>query len=262
MPVSPSGRFASNGTKIALASPSKALLSGRNCVLASHLFTTFTAILSLDDNRAVLCSDQGDVGLVENGDRSPIFRKVTNAGFAINAVSRVSNDIVLVAGQQLKRYDLKELLNASVDPNLDSIVNERNAESLPATTNIVALGVIGEHQITVDSHRVIQLLSLQYGRENELHDVASAIRLPAHGSAVLGVEPFASKNLPEASFLTFSADGSFLFWTMRGTLVMQMQVCIDHSEDSDDSRRNIVTAAKACQSHDTVIVGGTSGSVK
>lgn len=258
---SPSKRVAMNEAIYAPASPSRAL-SGRNCVLGALLHRTFTAVTALDDTRAVLCSDQGDVCLLEDDDAPPSIRKVAEAGFEINAVARTFDDTIFVGGQHLKRYDLKELLNAGIKPDSESTVEKRSAENVLDCANVMVLSTVGGHVVTVDSDKTIQLLRLQNDHTSWSQDLCSARRLPSHRSAVQGVQQLCSPNLPGVSFLTFSAEGTFLFWTAGGTLISQMKAEVDQVSTFEDTPYNSLCAARACPSHNLILAGDRIGNLK
>jgi WD40 repeat protein len=58
-------------------------------------------------------------------------------------------------------------------------------------------------------------------------------KLPAHGDPVLGVSSLTKFNKANASFYTWSAGGSILFWTPDGTCVQTLQVPLEQLANSD-----------------------------
>ena len=260
-PVSPSKRSATNEATVSLASPSKPL-SGRNCVLGPLLHRTFAAVIALDDSKAVLSSDRGEICILEDNDASPSFRKVAEAGFAVNAISRSSHETLCVGGRGIERFNISELLSADGGDNLAKPSEEKHGDSKGVSPSILALVSIGEYVVVVDSSRRIEFLGLRKDEGSETHDMYVARRVPAHGSSIQGIQTFQSSAMLDASFITFSAEGTILFWGPTGTQIDEIQARIDQPVDFEGTHINALSAAKACQIHKKIIVGDRLGNLK
>ncbi|ANB15278.1 hypothetical protein AWJ20_2904 [Sugiyamaella lignohabitans] len=79
--------------------PKAGVLSGRNVVLGDFSQATFTTVVAISDNMAIVATDVGDVATLEcNNDDKPVFKSRMGLGFEISAVDvDIFDHIVWVA---------------------------------------------------------------------------------------------------------------------------------------------------------------------
>ena len=223
-------------------SPGPKALSGRNCLLGSLLDATFNCIVPISDSKAVICTSQGDVCLLDDSDKCQKLEKVTSVGFGIQcAFLDGDRGLVWVAGQDQHAWAFP--INTLTSSNSSS--NELGPLSEPAsleptglseTPSILAIGSVRGHIVTSDSERNVRLMRVEQ-RDGSFQIGASNKHLPAHESAVLGVcELPARIESSEPTFLTHSARGTVLFWLLDGTCSGRTEIRLDQaqSEESGD----------------------------
>jgi hypothetical protein len=75
--------------------------------------------------------------------------------------------------------------------------------------------------------------------ESSLGDVVQ--KLPAHGEPVLGVDALNLPNSFDASFFTWSAGGSILFWSQDGICKDNLQAPLEQIEGGEDDPNELKT---------------------
>ncbi len=225
-------------------SPIPKTFSGRNCILGELIDSTFTAVVAISDCRAIVCSAQGDLCLLDDTDRTQRLEKVARVAFKINCVTfDCNNKLVWVAGEGggMKAIKLHDLLTprrssptSSVSPTLESDSTSNFAKQ-PTT---LAVGLVRNRIISVDSNRSIEIRTAEdIGTVPASKTISK--RLPAHDSAVLGVRsllPKSSQDSPD--FLTFSAKGTVRFWLLDGTCTGNIDIPLDQPNFPEDGDIN------------------------
>ena len=231
-----------NSTVAPPGSPGPKTLSGRNCLLGSLLDATFNCAVPISDSKAILCTSQGDICLLDDSEKSQKLEKVTSAGFSIQcAFYDEARGLVWVAGQdqRTRAFSVNHLTSSNSPsdakgPLFDSTLPEN--PSLSETPSILAIGSVRNHVITSDSERNVRLMDVE--QHNDVHQLgANKKHLPAHESAVLGVCELQSKDgSNKPNFLTYSARGTVLFWLLDGTCCGRTEIRLDQaqSEESGD----------------------------
>lgn len=139
------------------------------------------------------------------------------------------------------------LLHLSSDPKI-----EKGA-------SIVAVGLVRESLVIIDSDRIIKIESIPESHESSGSCMASK-RLAAHDSAVLGVcslLPHAADD--EADFLTFSAKGTVLFWRRSGTSTGSIEIPLDQPPSVEDGYVNELKIVAYSISDGSLVSGDKSG---
>lgn len=62
-------------------------LPGRNCLLGSLVDSTFTCVVRSMDDRAIVCSEKGDICLIEENEGNQRLVKIEEAGFGITSIA-------------------------------------------------------------------------------------------------------------------------------------------------------------------------------
>jgi hypothetical protein len=187
-------------------------------------------------SKAIICSDKGDICLLDDSDGTQRFSKIADAGFGVTAMTVDAQGRLHLAGSQggLKTLQVNELLIARTPPPSPP---PRVPSPIIALTNdsaqIEAVAPIIDFLVTVDSRHSIRLTRLiNPDDETTLGDVVQ--KLPAHGEPVLGVNALPSPNSFNSSFFTWSAGGSVLFWSQEGICKDNLQIALEQVETSDE----------------------------
>lgn len=211
-----------------LSMDSTRTLSGHNCLLGSLLDKTFTAVIAIADVRAVVCSEDGDICLLENEEAKGHLSFVGHAGFPVSTATLLAPSLLLVGGQngKMKLFGLQRLLVTL--GNGETWNHDQGIEvAVGQTTNaIVAMAFLGSDVVVLDNKRTFQTLSCNPsgGFDSQARTIA------AHGGTPAGVLAITYPNTLGFVFMTWALDGTVLFWDQAGNLKNQMIVSLNHGE--------------------------------
>lgn len=212
-----------------LSSSSHKTLPGRNCLLESLLEANFTSVVAVAPSKAIVTSDKGDICLIDDSDGTQRFSKVAEAGVAVTSMAVDSKGRLHLASSQggLKTLNIRETIGALTPPPSPPPRVESPTVTLTTdASKIEAVASLVDYIVTVDSQHSIRLSHLcPPDDETLVGDVAQT--LPAHGDSVLGVAALRNPNSANASFCTWSTDGSVLFWSREGTCRESLQVPLE-----------------------------------
>ncbi|KAF2668276.1 WD40 repeat-like protein [Microthyrium microscopicum] len=233
------------------------ILHGRNCLLGSMLEGTFTAVAPISRSQAIVCSDSGDVCLLDDSDGCQRLSQVTNVGFFITAASVCPTGELLITGKGvMKCFDLKSFLGTKSSP--PSPPPEDSSEG--SDNLVVALAPLGQHMVTINDRRVIKLIKPP--NPGDCEDLQTALQLPAHGGPVLGVRPLPKNDVLSAAFFTWSADGTILFWAADGVCKRQFNIDLDQPDESDPAPMNELKVVRTLSSEKVMITGDKLGCIR
>lgn len=204
--------------------------AGRNCLLGPLMDATFTSVTLLSESRAILCTAQGDICLLDDSHRTQRLDRVAHVDFGILCVVfDHTYGLIWIGGRQgtMRSVHLDTLIKPMI-PAFPSVTASRfpstSSEMVPA---ILAIGLIRGRVITVDSQRIIEIRGVT-DTERTSGMGPDFKRLPAHESAVLGVSSLLPKSrVGGPDFLTFSARGTVLFWLLDGTCTGSKKIPLD-----------------------------------
>lgn len=207
---------------------------------------TFTSVAAISDCRAILCTVQGDICLLDDSDRTQRLDRVAHVDFGILCVIfDRTYGLVWIGGREgtTRSMHLETLIKPTiptVPPLTVSPFSSTSSEKVPDT---IAIGLVRGRLITVDSHRVIEIQGVA-DAERASGIGSNVKRLPAHESAVLGVSSLLPKSRVDGpNFFTFSARGTVLFWSLDGTCTGSTKIPLDqpiYLEDGDTNDLKIV----------------------
>lgn len=206
-------------------------LAGRNALLGELLEATFTCVVPISEDKAFVCSDGGDICLLDDSERNQRLIRVATVDFGVTSACLDSQSRLLVTGLngKIKTFDITQLqrttLPASTPPGSTS--SERS--SLTRTNHFVAMGTIGDIGITVDNHHGVQLRRLSDLASGNFQDTIHNV--PAHSDAVLGVRAHQSPNASNSAFLTWSAGGTVIYWSAACEMTASFNVPMSQSVD-------------------------------
>jgi WD40 repeat protein len=210
-------------------------LPGRNCVLENLREATFTSVVAVSPNKAIVASDKGDICLVDDTGSDQRFTKLFDAGFAVSSMAVDAKRRLHMASHQggLKTVSVREIIGNMTPPPSPPARVESPTTSVTDSNQIGAIACLADYIVTVDSQRAIRVSHLcAVDDETIVGDVAHT--LPAHGDSVLGVAALpAQHNALSASYFTWAADGTVLFWNADGSFRDSLHVTLEQLEGLD-----------------------------
>lgn len=233
--------------------PIQKSLPGRNVLLGSMLEATFSCAAA-DGTKLIMCTEAGDVCIMDDDDRQMKILKVLNLGFSITTIN-IRDNVAFVGGKNgnFATLDVVDLMDGREDALLT------NAQ--PAT-GIVAMGFLTNNLVTIDSKQSIHIWNPDY-RPCQEQSATTHIKIPGHGEAVMGVHRLPRPNKTDASFLTWSGSGEVIFWDMEGRVKQTIHVPFDAVElDSRGELSNQLVCVKTARNGKHLIVGDRLGVLK
>jgi WD40 repeat protein len=238
-------RYALDGTPQPVPlQPTLRTLPGRNVLLGPLVEATFTTLAAISDHKAIVCSEKGDICLLDDSEGQKLL-KLANTGFQITCIAIDMEARRVRIGERngkVKSISLDDLLTPSTPPESPTPV----AESVLASEagHICAIGYAGKSLVTVDSKHSIEISS----PNSDVADLKmQKTPFPSHGDAVLGVRLLSPENEMKAAFLTWSANGTVVFWDLSGSSKASLKVDVEQlavGEDETVNQCQIVRASK------------------
>jgi len=171
--------------------------------------------------------------------------KLANVGFSITCLAiDLENRHVRIGGRngKSKSMGLDELLIPSAPP--DSPTPSDDAIPLSDAGHFCAMGYAARSLITVDSKHSIEISSPNSDiADPKMRDTP----FPAHGDAVLGVRLLSPDNDMKAAFLTWSANGTVVFWDLDGRSKALLKMELEQlplTEEDSGNQCLVVRAAR------------------
>jgi WD40 repeat protein len=175
---------------------------------------TFTTIAAISEHKAIVCSEKGHVCLLDDSEGQKLV-KLANTGFPITCIAiDLQARRVRIGGRNgnIKIMNLDDLLSPGAPPE-SPIPTDENVSTSSDTGHLCAMGYAARNLITINSKHLIEISNANSDLEEPDSEIAP---FPAHGDAVLGVRLLTPENEMNAAFLTWSADGTIVFWDLDG----------------------------------------------
>lgn len=252
-------------------------LSGRNCLLGDLQDATFTSVCQVAPNKAIVASERGDLCLIDETDRDQNFSRIAHAGFSVSAMAADGQGRLHLAGAHgsLKAMSVTSLISKMTPPPSPSTQSSRGESPAISITDfsnqISAIACLADHIVTVDSQRAIRLAHLYAGpqKSNQKPDTANndspigdvIHTLPAQGDSVLGVRVLSQPNELEASYYTWAAGGSVIFWSQAGSTQRSLQVSLEQPTEPD-TLQNELRTVRASSDASFMVTGDKLGVLK
>lgn len=232
------------------------ILYGRNCLLNDLIESVFTAIAPISTTEAIVCSESGDICLLDDSNYNQALVKVGRVDFAVTAICRDSQGNILLTGREgkIRSIPCQKFLDGRDIGNLESALSE--GAPLSAPPPLLALASLDDHTVAVDASRFIKLIKPPPADSEALPDVK--LRLPAHGGPVLGVRPCTTSE-HDVAFFTWSAEGTILFWTQNGACKRSVSVELEQSDGADDGSINELRIVRAFSKGRKLVTGDKYG---
>ena len=254
---SPSKKF--SDASITCTSPSKAL-HGRNCVLGFLLNKTYIAIVVIDLQRAIVCSDEGDICLLIENPSGPRFTKVADSNSTIFSACLVAQKWLMVGSVRgaVKRFDIEILTNTNLLPDHQP-PGEAIFYSEPRLGEVLALAPIDKHIMVFGSARMAAMVETKTMEDCSTGLVSNRGPWCAHSSTLKGVKAVTLKEYPQASFFTFSSDGLISFWGIDGDHILDVNVSFGCTTDEVDLAGNELKTVTTVSEYDLICCGDQYG---
>ena len=243
-------------------SPTPKAFAGRSCLLGPLMNATFTSVAAISDCRAIICTLQGDVCLLDDSHQTQRLARVAHVGFGILCVVfDRSYSLVWIGGRQGTRMSMR--LNTLIKPTIPNVLPITTLHS-PLTgpdmePDTIAIGFVRGRVISIDSNRIIEIRG-SVDAEWASTKGSDLKRLPAHESAVVGVSDLLSKSRVDGpDFLTFSAGGTVLFWLLNGACTGSMKIPLDQPVYPEDGGTNDLKAVLSLDSDELLLSGDKKG---
>ena len=236
--------------------------SGRNSILGSLLNANFTCVAAISDSRAILCTNQGDVCLLDDSDGSQTIKPVIRVDFGVeSAYFDERRDVIWLVGRRknLQALEVKSLVSASGSPNISvslDLLTNPEIETLSAPS-LLAVGTVGSDVVDLDSERQFSVRRIErLGSKYILGEQCK--HLPAHEKPALGVCESPANSIGDL-FLTYSADGVILFCSSSGACSRRIKIPLNEPLLSEPESDNELKVLKMNDAIDCFIAGDKRG---
>lgn len=249
------------------ASPVPRTFAGRNCLLGPLKDATFTCVAGISDDRAVLCTQDGVVCLLNDANRTQRLYQVSRKDYCITCITvDRSSGTVWLGGQGVDPEALPlDVLLAVEDPSAvpqeEKKLDEHGQHKKENVPGALTICCIGNRLIAVDSSRTIRIYDV--GSSPSDKSKASVVQeLPAHDSPVLGAVILSKPTETQSDFLTYSERGHIFHWLWNGTCTSRCQVHLDHHMAYDLEEPNELRAVRATPMDGMLLAGDKAGLVQ
>ncbi|EPE07419.1 wd repeat-containing protein [Ophiostoma piceae UAMH 11346] len=238
--------------------PQHRTLPGRNILLGSLLEATFSCAAALPGGRAVICSETGDICLLESINKQMKLTRVRDSGYPLACVSvhngrvylgskaghsmAVDVDDLLLEGRRIGQLQLSSAPSTpSLSASSPSLGSRASFSSPSVSSNpsvrpgLVAMGFLTGHVVTIDTRQSIDIFSsLDHVPGEDPAPHVARIPIPGHGEPILGIQALTMPNDANAAFFTWSSSGSILLWNTDGEIQSTLQVPIEQTPTGDE----------------------------
>lgn len=249
-PSSPTKKT-TGGSEMNVTSPQQKTVPGRNVLLGSLLETSFTCGLPLDDSHALLCSDGGDVCVLDSTSGQTKLTQFTTMDYGIMCCTR-SGSQALIGGRngQVAKLNVESMVEGASGA---IIADERSSIVL------AAMGFVQDQLVTIDSDRSINIwdAGILPGAGAK---APSRTTLPGQNEPVLGIQSLTQTEAFGPSFFTWSASGKILLWNLDGCVLADFQIAVDQVYSGNDSESlNQLCAVRSDESGKVFVAGDRVG---
>ncbi|KAF2966533.1 hypothetical protein GQX73_g7052 [Xylaria multiplex] len=238
------------------AQPQKKTLPGRNVLLGNMIEATFSCAAAIDDTKAIICSETGDVCLLDDLGKQTKLTHLLESGFVTTCVA-IRNGLVYIGGKSgnFATLDLESLLKGST-PCLQMPVG------VPTSVGVLAVGFLEDKMVTIDTKH-----SISVWNQDEISEASSiesvSTPIAGCGDATMGIGSLSQTNVTGAQFYTWSQSGHVILWSTDGAIKSSFQVPLDEAyfEEEPDLINQMATI-RATMDGKFFIAGDKLGFVK
>lgn len=212
-----------------LSPNSQRTLPGRNIILGGLLEATFNCA-AVDDDRLIICTEAGEVCILEGDDKQTKIICVLSLDFSISTIE-IRGDVAHVGGKDgnFAKIDVIRLM----DGNKDCVIGTSQN-----STGLTALGFTTKNSVTVDAKGSIDVWDLDY-IPGQSDSPSYHIHIPGQGEPVAGIYPMHRPNELQAAFLTWSNSGMVTFWGLDGQMKKSISIPLEILSAPDASAESV-----------------------
>lgn len=192
-------------------------LSGRNVVLGALLDASFTCALPLGGTHAILCTDSGDVCLLDDTSGQNKLTRVAELGFTITCCTQ-RGPVAVIGGKD------GQLVTLDVDSTL--ALNPSPAKVESGLAGLTVAGVVQDQLVTIDPERSIDIWDADSLPTTSAQNLTRT-RLAGQNDSILGIQPFATEEDDDPVFFTWSGSGKVLLWDLNGGLRKSFDIVVE-----------------------------------
>ena len=252
-----------NGLDRTPSSPVPRTLPGRNCLLGSLIDAVFTCVLAISDSKAILCTDKGDVCLLDDAGRSQRLDRIAQVDSSILCLTvNTTSNCLWMGGTKGKVWNIPLDLLIDSEMASDPVISladpkpPSDSSSIPKVDTL-AMGYLRSQIVTVGSDRGIRL---RHATGTSIESTARTERqIPAHDSAVLGVSILHQPNNYDAEFFTWSVQGTVIFWLLNGTCKGKLAIPLDQPDNAEEGDQNELKVVRSNEPNEFFISGDKFG---
>ncbi|KAI4175515.1 MAG: hypothetical protein LQ343_001602 [Gyalolechia ehrenbergii] len=245
-------------------SPVPRTFAGRNCLLGPLKDASFTCVVGISDDRAVLATEDGAVCILDDTNRSQHLYQVSKRHYRVTCITLDrSFGVVWIGGEGVEpdALPLDVLLTAK---DASAALEEHKVRDVKAKPNIqdvstvFAICRVDRRLITIDSSRSIRIYDVALDSGDTVY-LTAIQTLPSHDSAVLGVLSLSKPNESQSDFLTYSERGQVLHWLWDGTCTCRYSVHLDQPLDCDTGDLNGLRVLRVFSGCEMLLAGDKAG---
>ena len=227
-------------------------LPGRNVLLGSLIDSTFTCAAVVDDGRAILCTEAGDVCVLEDDGKQMKLQKALRLDFPISSITL--RDLTAYVGGKAGQFSTLNVTSI-VDFRSDCLISK--TETSPG---LVALGFLkDDNLVTIDTKHSINVWGPSY-LPGTATEAPASIPIPGQGEPIVGVQLLSKPNPADAAFMTWSASGKLIHWDLDGRAKSIMNLPIEkNSVASELDLENQVTVVESTKSGNLIVYADRLG---
>ena len=239
MPSSPQkSKFRSDPTDSSVPpSPSSKTLYGRNTLLGPLLEATFTCVAAISNQRAVACTDRGDVCVLDDSQGAQRLYRVLRVRYGIKCLTiDTTKEFVWIGGNKgevqklpYAAFSASESVERNFSPSKPDIAFVSPTGSPP-----IALGLLRNRLLSIDSERTIRL----HGGLEDKGCLTASKCFQAHSSAVLGLNILRALNSKPTGLMSWDTKGLVIFWSLTGKFEAFAEVPLEQLPPSDEIESN------------------------
>ena len=254
------------GLEIPPSSPVPKTFLGRNCLLGSLIDAVFTSVVAISQDKAILCTEQGDICLLDDADQEQRLEKVSQVDFSVFCVSvATSRDCIIVAGSEgrIKVLPIQDLEMSERSPDMinhSSKTSRTVADAGGGSPDILAIGSLSMGRLfTVDRNHTMCVKKVEKVEEQDPKTILKQI--DAHDTAVLGISALHQPNKYGADFFTWASQGTALFWKIDSTCTHRLEIPLDQEATPEIGDANELKILRATSSDDLFVFGDKFGNI-
>lgn len=248
------------------SSPAPRTFAGRNCLLGPLKDATFTCVVGIAEERAVLATQDGAVCILDDTNRSQRLYQISKKHYRVTCITLDrSSGVVWIGGEGVQPESLPlDVLLAAEDamaaPEEFKGPCVRAKPTVEDVITVCAICWVDRRLITIDSSRSMRIYDVTLDSRDTTH-LTTIQMLPCHDSAILGVISLTKPDDGQSGFLTYSESGQVLRWQWNGTCTCRFSIDLDQPLHSDTGDLNELRVVRLFSGYEMLLAGDKAGSL-